>query len=151
MTAPRLRMTGIRKSYGPTPALRGVDLELLPGEVHASGHLLARIESPELRAEARPDRGLVDRNQIRVVPQLQGTRNMRKRFSTRPFVCGLGILALFHTHHRTLLSLVGLQDFFAKPQRLGRDFHKFIISDELNSLLQIQVAKGNQADGHIRG
>src|SRR5215218_4020168 len=35
MTAPRLRMTGIRKSYGPTAALRGVDLELLPGEVHA--------------------------------------------------------------------------------------------------------------------
>jgi ribose transport system ATP-binding protein len=28
-------MTGIRKSYGPTAALRGVDLELLPGEVHA--------------------------------------------------------------------------------------------------------------------
>jgi ribose transport system ATP-binding protein len=34
MTA-RLRMTGIRKSYGPTAALRGVDLDLLPGEVHA--------------------------------------------------------------------------------------------------------------------
>lgn len=32
---PRLRMTGIRKSYGPTTALRGVDLELQPGEVHA--------------------------------------------------------------------------------------------------------------------
>ena len=32
---PRLRMTGIRKSYGLTAALRGVDLELLPGEVHA--------------------------------------------------------------------------------------------------------------------
>jgi ribose transport system ATP-binding protein len=28
-------MTGIRKSYGPTTALRGVDLELVPGEVHA--------------------------------------------------------------------------------------------------------------------
>ncbi|MDB5311210.1 MAG: rbsA 1 [Gemmataceae bacterium] len=35
MTSPRLRMTGIRKSYGPTAALRGVELELLPGEVHA--------------------------------------------------------------------------------------------------------------------
>jgi ribose transport system ATP-binding protein len=32
---PRFRMTGIRKSYGPTAALRGVHLELLPGEVHA--------------------------------------------------------------------------------------------------------------------
>jgi ribose transport system ATP-binding protein len=31
----RLRATGVRKSYGPTAALRGVDLELLPGEVHA--------------------------------------------------------------------------------------------------------------------
>ncbi|MBY0514010.1 MAG: sugar ABC transporter ATP-binding protein [Gemmataceae bacterium] len=28
-------MTGIRKAYGPTQALRGVDLKLLPGEVHA--------------------------------------------------------------------------------------------------------------------
>jgi ribose transport system ATP-binding protein len=28
-------MGGIRKSYGPTAALRGVDLELSPGEVHA--------------------------------------------------------------------------------------------------------------------
>jgi ribose transport system ATP-binding protein len=28
-------MTGVRKSYGPTHALRGVDLELAPGEVHA--------------------------------------------------------------------------------------------------------------------
>jgi len=35
MIPPRLRMTGIRKHYGPTAALRGVDLELLPGEVHA--------------------------------------------------------------------------------------------------------------------
>ncbi len=35
MTAPRLRMTGISKSYGPTAALRGVDLELVPGEIHA--------------------------------------------------------------------------------------------------------------------
>ena len=35
MTASRLRMTGIRKSYGPTAALQGVDLDLRPGEVHA--------------------------------------------------------------------------------------------------------------------
>jgi ribose transport system ATP-binding protein len=34
MTA-RLTMSGIAKSYGPTAALRGVDLELRPGEVHA--------------------------------------------------------------------------------------------------------------------
>src|SRR5687768_14271942 len=33
--APRLTMSGIDKRFGPTHALRGVDLELLPGEVHA--------------------------------------------------------------------------------------------------------------------
>jgi ribose transport system ATP-binding protein len=32
---PRLTMTGIRKRFGPTEALRGVDLSLRPGEVHA--------------------------------------------------------------------------------------------------------------------
>ena len=32
---PRLHMTGIAKSYGPTAALRGVDFTLLSGEVHA--------------------------------------------------------------------------------------------------------------------
>jgi ribose transport system ATP-binding protein len=32
---PRLIMTGIRKRFGPTEALRGVDLELGTGEVHA--------------------------------------------------------------------------------------------------------------------
>ena len=31
----RLTMTGVRKAFGATHALRGVDLELLPGEVHA--------------------------------------------------------------------------------------------------------------------
>src|SRR5947209_6517291 len=36
MTAPsRLTMTGIVKHFGPTAALRGVDLDLRPGEVHA--------------------------------------------------------------------------------------------------------------------
>ena len=32
---PRLRMTGISKSFGMTRALVAVDLEVLPGEVHA--------------------------------------------------------------------------------------------------------------------
>ena len=32
---PRLRMTGVRKSFGATRALKGVDLEIAPGEVHA--------------------------------------------------------------------------------------------------------------------
>ncbi len=36
MTAPvRLTMTNVRKRYGPTQALDGVELELRPGEVHA--------------------------------------------------------------------------------------------------------------------
>lgn len=35
MSPPRLSMRGIAKSFGPTLALRGVDLDLLPGEVHA--------------------------------------------------------------------------------------------------------------------
>src|ERR1051325_4392219 len=32
---PRLRMTGVRKSFGPTAALSNVSLEVEPGEVHA--------------------------------------------------------------------------------------------------------------------
>ena len=32
---PRLKLTGIRKAFGATQALRGVTLEVAPGEVHA--------------------------------------------------------------------------------------------------------------------
>ena len=35
MAAPALRLTGITKSFGATRALRGVSLEVAPGEVHA--------------------------------------------------------------------------------------------------------------------
>ena len=35
MTAPSLRLTGIRKRFGATQALRGVSFELAPGTVHA--------------------------------------------------------------------------------------------------------------------
>lgn len=35
MTPPRLRLSGIRKRFGATLALNGVDLEIAPGEVHA--------------------------------------------------------------------------------------------------------------------
>jgi ribose transport system ATP-binding protein len=35
MTSPRLRLIGIRKRFGATLALNGVDLEIAPGEVHA--------------------------------------------------------------------------------------------------------------------
>ena len=34
-TAPALRLSGVRKSFGATQALRGVSLEVAPGEVHA--------------------------------------------------------------------------------------------------------------------
>src|SRR5438094_635370 len=34
-TMSRLTMTGISKTFGPTAALRGVDLDVRPGEVHA--------------------------------------------------------------------------------------------------------------------
>ena len=34
-TAPLLRLRGIRKSYGPVQALRGVDLDIAAGQVHA--------------------------------------------------------------------------------------------------------------------
>ena len=35
MTAPLLALEGIRKSFGPTEILHGVDFALYPGEVHA--------------------------------------------------------------------------------------------------------------------
>src|SRR3954467_810246 len=35
MSAPALRLTGIKKSFGATRALRGVSFEVVPGEVHA--------------------------------------------------------------------------------------------------------------------
>ncbi|MEO6874405.1 MAG: ATP-binding cassette domain-containing protein, partial [Opitutaceae bacterium] len=35
MTSTRLRLTGICKTFGATLALRGVSLEVAPGEVHA--------------------------------------------------------------------------------------------------------------------
>src|SRR3954470_14029364 len=34
-SAPALRLSGIRKSFGATRALKGVSLEVAPGEVHA--------------------------------------------------------------------------------------------------------------------
>src|SRR5713226_2847453 len=39
------------------------------GKIHAGGHLLARIEAAELRAEARFDRWIVVWRQIGMVPQ----------------------------------------------------------------------------------
>ena len=35
VTSPLLRLRGVRKSYGPVQALRGVDLDVAAGEVHA--------------------------------------------------------------------------------------------------------------------
>ncbi len=58
-SAPRLRMRGIGKSFGATRALDGVDLEVLPGRVHAligengaGKSTLMKILSGVLRADA---------------------------------------------------------------------------------------------------
>ena len=48
------------------------EVEALPrGELHAGGHLLACVETTELRAEARPDRGSVARHQEGMIHQAQ--------------------------------------------------------------------------------
>jgi ABC-type sugar transport system ATPase subunit len=36
VTTPRLLITGVRKAFGSTPALCGVNLSMAAGEVHAS-------------------------------------------------------------------------------------------------------------------
>src|SRR5581483_259969 len=77
--APRLELRGLAKSFGGTQALRGVDLTLLPGEVHGllgengSGKstlikILAGFHAPdagELRIDGEPVRLPLETGQFR--------------------------------------------------------------------------------------
>src|SRR6266550_4950852 len=56
------------------------------------------------------------------------------------------LLAFFHHHRNALLSFVRLQDFLAQAQGFRSDFDELIIRDELDRLLEIQLAERNQAD-----
>jgi hypothetical protein len=51
--------------------------------------------------------------------------------------------------HRS--TLVGLEDFLAEANRYRCHFHKFVVADEFNGLLQVQKARGNQANGFVGG
>jgi ribose transport system ATP-binding protein len=77
--AARLRMRGIAKSYGPTQALRGVDLELRPGEVHAlvgeNGAGKSTLMKVLSGAE-RPDAGVMELDGNPYAPR--DPRNARK-------------------------------------------------------------------------
>src|SRR3954453_14150167 len=76
----RLRMSGVRKSYGPTAALRGVDLELLPGEVHAlvgeNGAGKSKLMKVLSGAE-RPDAGAMELDGAAYQPA--GPQDARRR------------------------------------------------------------------------
>jgi hypothetical protein len=62
--------------------------------------------------------------------------------------CGC-VLLVFYGDHRASFPFVELEDFFTQAQRLGGDFDVFIVGDELDGLFQVQIAEGNQADGHV--
>src|SRR5271165_296874 len=79
--------------------------------------------------------------------QVRATRNKERRLrSVRPTLARA--LRLLYCDHRALLfSLVGLQDAFAEAEGLGSDFYEFVVGDELDGLLEIQVAERDEADG----
>ena len=69
---PRLRMSGVGKSFGATQALRGVSFELAPGEAHAligengaGKSTLMKI----LSGACRPDTGSLELDGVRFVPE----------------------------------------------------------------------------------
>jgi len=79
-TEPRLRVRGLRKAFGPTRALAGVDVDVLPGEVHAlvgengaGKSTLVRVLSGALQ----PDAGdmLLDGAPYRPAGPLDGVRH----------------------------------------------------------------------------
>jgi ribose transport system ATP-binding protein len=80
MASSRLTMRGMVKSFGPTQALRGVDLELLPGEVHAlvgengaGKSTLMKV----LSGAIRPDTGLMHLDGVSYAPA--GPDDARRR------------------------------------------------------------------------
>jgi hypothetical protein len=74
------------------------EIEALPlGEAHAGQHLLALVETAELRAEVRPDRRLAARRQIGLIPQPQCTGVVMAR-------C-LGALPCHETDGQKLIEL----------------------------------------------
>jgi hypothetical protein len=42
-------------------------------------------------------------------------------------------------------TATGLKDLFTQAERLGRDFHQFVVGDEFQALLQVQGAEGYEA------
>src|SRR5262245_53902718 len=77
---PRLTMTGVRKRFGGTPALRGVDLRVGPGEVHAlvgengaGKSTLMKV----LSGAVRPDAGAMTLDGIAYAPS--GPTDARRR------------------------------------------------------------------------
>ena len=89
----------------------------------------------------------------RLCRSCRGQGKASSRFSNlaRHPDCGYGAASpLFFRHrHRTPLTLVGLQHLLAQPQRLGSDLDKLVVGDELNRLLQIQIAKWHQAHRYV--
>ncbi len=57
--------------------------------------------------------------------------------------------SFLYRRHRTLLAPVGLQDFLPQSQRLWSDLDKFVIGNEFDSLLQVQISKRHQTDSFV--
>jgi hypothetical protein len=58
-------------------------------------------------------------------------------------------LSAFDGGHRTPLPLVRLQNLLAQPQRFWRDLDELIVGNELNRLLEIEIAIRNQANRFV--
>ena len=48
-------------------------------------------------------------------------------------------------------AAVGLQNFFAEADGFWSDFHEFVVGDEFDRLLQIQLPERNESNRFIRG
>src|SRR5215475_7717042 len=54
-----------------------------------------------------------------------------------------------HRRHDALLAFVRLQAFLAQSQRLRRYFNKFVIGNEFDRLLKVQLSKRHQPYGFV--